>query len=67
MTYHSDGFHTPGMTPPMKSKRGSISKKALISLPEAMLKEIDALAEAESRTRSELVRQALRVYMESKC
>jgi hypothetical protein len=66
MTYHADGFHTPGMTPPMKAKRGNNSKKALISIPEAMLKKVDKLAEAENRNRSEFIRQALRVYMEGK-
>ena len=66
MTYFADGFHTPGMTPPMKAKRGSKSVKALISIPDAMLKRVDELAEAENRNRSEFIRQALRVYMEGK-
>jgi metal-responsive CopG/Arc/MetJ family transcriptional regulator len=36
--------------------------KVLISLPAKMLEEIDQLAEQESRTRSELIREACRAY-----
>jgi CopG family transcriptional regulator/antitoxin EndoAI len=34
-----------------------------VSLPPALLREIDRLAESEGRTRSELFREALRQYM----
>ena len=37
--------------------------RVLISLPERFLNEIDGIAENENRTRSELIREALRTYM----
>ncbi len=37
--------------------------KVLISMREEFLDRIDEIAETEQRTRSELIRQALRVYM----
>ena len=37
-----------------------------VSLPPAMLKEFEAVRKAEKRTRSELVREALRRYFESR-
>lgn len=37
--------------------------KVLISMREEFLDKIDEIAETEQRTRSELIRQALRVYM----
>ncbi|MBX2861410.1 MAG: ribbon-helix-helix domain-containing protein [Vampirovibrio sp.] len=37
--------------------------KVLISIREEFLEKIDELAEDEQRSRSELIRQALRVYM----
>ena len=37
--------------------------KVLISMREDFLDKIDEIAEQEQRTRSELIRQALRVYM----
>ncbi|MDR1168275.1 MAG: ribbon-helix-helix domain-containing protein [Heliobacteriaceae bacterium] len=37
--------------------------RVLISMPEKFLDEIDALAEDENRTRSELIREALRTYI----
>ena len=37
--------------------------KVLISMREELLEQVDELAENEQRTRSELIRQALRVYM----
>lgn len=36
--------------------------KVLLTVPEKFLKSIDDLAEKENRTRSELIREALRVY-----
>ena len=37
--------------------------RVLISMPERFLDEIDEVAENENRTRSELIREALRTYM----
>jgi predicted transcriptional regulator len=37
-----------------------------ISLPPAMAKEIDRAMKAEHRTRSELVREALRIYLSAR-
>jgi len=37
--------------------------RVLISMPTKFLDEIDAIAEGENRTRSELIREALRTYM----
>lgn len=38
--------------------------RILISMPEEFLNEIDDFAEYEGRTRSELIREALRGYMD---
>lgn len=40
--------------------------RVLISMPEKFLNEIDNLAEEEQRTRSELIREALRTYVYKK-
>jgi metal-responsive CopG/Arc/MetJ family transcriptional regulator len=37
--------------------------RVLISMPEKFLNEIDSVADLENRTRSELIREALRTYM----
>ena len=37
--------------------------RVLISMPERILDEIDEVAENENRTHSELIREALRTYM----
>ena len=37
--------------------------RVLISMPEKFLDEIDSVADSENRTRSELIREALRTYM----
>lgn len=37
--------------------------RVLISMPETFLKNIDEVAENENRTRSELIREALRTYI----
>lgn len=37
--------------------------KVLISMREDFLEKIDEIADSEQRTRSELIRQALRVYI----
>lgn len=38
-------------------------ERVLISMPEKFLDEIDTVANSENRTRSELIREALRTYM----
>lgn len=38
--------------------------RVLISMPEKFLKQIDNVADNEGRTRSELIREAFRVYAE---
>ena len=38
-------------------------ERVLISMPEKFLKDVDDLACYENRSRSELIREALRVYM----
>lgn len=38
--------------------------RILISMPEKFLEEIDGVAENESRSRSELIREALRTYIQ---
>lgn len=43
--------------------KASKSTRVLISLPEKFLSEIDTLAEDEQRSRSELIREALRNYI----
>lgn len=40
-------------------------KKVLIALPPAMLEQIDFIAQCENRTRSDLVREALRRYIDN--
>ena len=37
--------------------------KVLLSIPDKFLNQIDEIAENEQRTRSELIREALRSYM----
>lgn len=37
--------------------------RVLISMPESFLKNIDEVADNENRTRSELIREALRTYI----
>jgi metal-responsive CopG/Arc/MetJ family transcriptional regulator len=40
------------------------TKKVMVSFPTAFLDEVDAIAEEEHRSRSELLREAMRLYME---
>ena len=40
--------------------------KVMLSFPDEFLCQVDTLAEAEQRSRSELVREALRQYMEAR-
>ena len=37
--------------------------RVLISMPEKFLTQIDSVAQGENRTRSELIREALRTYI----
>lgn len=41
----------------------TMSTRVMISVPEDFLKKIDYIAEGENRSRSELIREALRSYM----
>jgi uncharacterized protein (DUF433 family) len=43
-----------------------MANKILVSIPEKFLKDVDRLATEEHRSRSELVREALRTYMETR-
>lgn len=40
-------------------------KKVLIALPPAMLEQVDYIAQCEHRTRSDLIRESLRRYLEN--
>lgn len=40
-------------------------KKVLIALPPAMLEQVDYIARCEHRTRSDLIREALRRYLDN--
>jgi metal-responsive CopG/Arc/MetJ family transcriptional regulator len=40
------------------------TKKVMVSFPTAFLDEVDAIAEEEHRSRSELLREAMRLYIE---
>ena len=42
---------------------GGIMARILISMPDEFLNKVDGLANDEQRTRSELVREALRTYL----
>jgi metal-responsive CopG/Arc/MetJ family transcriptional regulator len=43
----------------------TMSKKVLVALPENLLKKVDFAAQSECRTRSDLIREALRRYLET--
>ena len=43
---------------------GGGMSKVMISLPDEFLKAVDAAAKAEHRTRSELIREAIRTYFQ---
>ena len=44
-------------------KKGESMARVLISMPEEFLNKIDQVADGENRTRSELIREALRSYI----
>lgn len=46
----------------MVTRSGKDGVKVLVAMPDKFLAEIDLVADAESRTRSELIREALRYY-----
>lgn len=46
-----------------KQKENKSMARVLISMPEKFLTQIDSVAEGENRTRSELIREALRTYI----
>lgn len=39
--------------------------KVLVSFPDKFIEQVDAIAEAEMRTRSEFIREALRMYIKA--
>lgn len=43
----------------------NMPKKVLIALPPAMLEQVDFIAQCEHRTRSDLIREALRRYLDN--
>ena len=45
--------------------KGRNMARVLISMPEAFLEQIDEIASKEDRSRSELIREAMRRYMKS--
>ena len=47
-----------------KNKKEINMARILISMPERFLNEIDGVAKNESRSRSELIREALRTYIQ---
>jgi metal-responsive CopG/Arc/MetJ family transcriptional regulator len=42
-----------------------VSKKVLASLPPGLLEEVDVVAKVEHRTRTDIIREALRRYVDS--
>lgn len=47
----------------MNKKKGEYMARVLISMPEEFLQRIDQVADGENRSRSELIREALRTYI----
>ena len=43
-----------------------MTQKVMVSFPEEFLSQVDALAQAEHRSRSGLIREALRRYMQAR-
>ncbi|MBN1341255.1 MAG: ribbon-helix-helix protein, CopG family [Phycisphaerae bacterium] len=44
-----------------------MGKTVSVSLPEPLLRQLDEIARDESRSRSELMREAARMYIELRC
>ena len=47
----------------VSTKKGDCMARVLISMPEDFLNKIDSVASGENRSRSELIREALRTYI----
>ena len=41
-------------------------RKIMISIPDSLLKEVDTIVSSEKRSRSELIREAMKLYIEHK-
>ena len=46
-----------------RQRKGEDMARVLISMPEEFLQRIDQVADGENRSRSELIREALRTYI----
>ena len=44
-------------------RQAVIGSRVLVSMPDKFLKDVDNIANNENRSRSELIREALRLYM----
>jgi metal-responsive CopG/Arc/MetJ family transcriptional regulator len=53
------------MHPKKRHEESNMPKKVLIALPPAMLEQVDFIAQCEHRTRSDLIREALRRYLDN--
>jgi len=53
------------VTPKRLHEESNMPKKVLIALPPAMLEQVDFIAQCEHRTRSDLIREALRRYLDN--
>lgn len=42
------------------------TKRIMISLPQTLLKEVDGVVEMERRTRSEFIREAMKLYLQER-
>lgn len=42
------------------------TKRIMISLPQTLLKEVDGVVEMEKRTRSEFIREAMKLYLQER-
>jgi len=42
------------------------TKRIMISLPQNLLKEVDGVVEMEKRTRSEFIREAMKLYLQER-
>ena len=44
----------------------TITKRIMISLPHTLLEEVDGVVEMEKRTRSEFIREAMKLYLQER-
>ena len=71
--YHADWVEggecppdqNPELTNQIREGFAIMPKKVLIALPPAMLQQVDHIAQCEHRTRSDLIREALRRYLDN--